>query len=304
MDELDRVASLLTDARIPVVALKNAGITRGIFRCLGCSPMGDVDLLVQRSDFAKAHSLLIGMGYVCASRNPFETGSLEEGCFSGGTEYWLELAGAGKLWLELQWRPVAGRWLRPDQEPSGDELMARSVAIEGTQIRLLCPEDNLLQVCLHTAKHSFVRAPGFRLHSDVDRIVRGAAIDWASFVHTAERLEVKTAVYLSLAIPAELLGTPIPESVLERLRPRAQQEHALRNAIKAAGLFHPQARKFSNAAYIRFVAMLYDTPGGLLRAVIPDTAWMKRQYGFHSSALLPLYHARRLWSLALHRVGI
>jgi len=304
MHELDRVARLLAADGIQVVALKNAGITRGSFCCMGCSPMGDVDLLVRRSDFAKAHNLLLGLGYVCASRNPFETGSIEEGCFSGGTEYWLELENTGKSWLELQWRPVAGRWLRPDQEPSGDELMARSVAIKGTPVRLLCPEDNLLQVCLHTAKHSYVRAPGFRLHSDVDRIVRGTAINWTSFVNTVERLEVRTAVYLSLALAVELLGAAIPETVLAQLRPTARKERALRNAINAAGLFHPKSRKFSNAAYIRFAALLYDNPRGLLRAVVPNKAWMKRQYGFQSSALLPIYHARRLCGLALHRVGI
>jgi hypothetical protein len=304
LDELDRVANLFACHGVQLVALKNAGIARGIFRCLGCSPMGDIDVLVRRSDFVTAHRLLIANGYTCASRYPLKQDCFEEGCLSGGTEYRRILESAGEFWFELQWRPVAGRWLRPHQEPDVDELMARSVAVPSTTIRLLSPEDNLLQVCLHTAKLSFVRAPGFRLHSDVDRIVRGTAINWASFVRSAERLEVRTAVYLSLAIPAELLSTPVPAPVLAQLRPRSRKEVALRKSIAVAGLFHPRARKFGNGAYVRFVAMLYDNRSGLLRAIVPDSAWMKRQYRFKSSALLPVYHARRWWDLAFRRVGI
>ena len=54
----------------------------------------------------------------------------------------------------------------------GDDLIDRSQQIEGTSLRILSPEDNLLQVCLHTAKHSYVRSPGFRLHLDVDQLFR------------------------------------------------------------------------------------------------------------------------------------
>ena len=86
-----------------------------------------------------------------------------------------------RLWWELQWRPVSGRWIRPDQEPDSAGLVDRSRPMEGTRARLLSPVDNLLQVALHLAKHSYVRAPGLRLHTDVDRVVRRQPIDWEAF---------------------------------------------------------------------------------------------------------------------------
>ena len=58
----------------------------------------------------------------------------------------------------------------------------------------------MLQVALHTAKHSYVRAPGFRLHVDVDRIVSTQNIDWKIFENMVCKLRVKTAVYISLAM--------------------------------------------------------------------------------------------------------
>ena len=302
--EVDRLAELLLARGIPLVALKNAGIARGIYRCAGCSPMGDVDLLVRRTDYVVVHEFLLKEGYTCNSRNPHESGTIREGKLTGGTEYQKDLPGVGTFWLELQWRPVSGRWLRPDQEPKGDELMARAVSVPGTAVKILAPQDNLLQVCLHTAKHSYVRAPGLRLHTDVERIVRGQEIEWDAFVNQVFSLRVRTAVYFSLWLPAKLLGTPVPERVLESLSPSPSKKRALLAILLRAGLFYPSRRKFSSMSYIRFNSLLYDSSLDLLRAVFPDREWMKSRYDFESPFLLPYYHVRRIVDLSARRVGI
>ena len=36
---------------------------------------------------------------------------------------------------------MAGRWIRPDQEPLADDLLDRSISIPGSSARLLSPED-------------------------------------------------------------------------------------------------------------------------------------------------------------------
>ena len=58
--------------------------------------------------------------------------------------------------LSCKWRPIAGRWIQPHNEPNGDELMDNSIKTKGSDVRILSPEDNLLQVALHTAKHYFM----------------------------------------------------------------------------------------------------------------------------------------------------
>ncbi len=42
----------------------------------------------------------------------------KRGLESGGTEYVKRLSDEA-VWIELQWRPIAGRWIRKDQEPDG-----------------------------------------------------------------------------------------------------------------------------------------------------------------------------------------
>ena len=45
------------------------------------------------------------------------------------TEKWAD----DVLWLELQWRPIAGRWISPEVEPKAEELIETSLAIEGSE---------------------------------------------------------------------------------------------------------------------------------------------------------------------------
>jgi hypothetical protein len=302
MTRLDHIAETLAGLGIPLVALKNAGIARGIQGCYGCCPMGDVDVLVRRSDFREAHRVLMELGYQFEFRSPLEMADTDEAERSGGTEYWMPDEGEERFWLELQWRPVAGRWIRPDQEPKGDALIDRSVSIEGSHVRLLAPEDNLLQVALHTAKHTYVRAPGFRLHTDVDRIVTKQSIQWDTFVSRVAELQVRTPAYFSLLLSARLLGSAIPENVLAELKVGDARCRWIARQLNRVGLLDPDAPKFRRWQYLAFNAALYDDLSGLWRAVFPGVEWMQQRYGTRSAWLLPWGYARRACDLLVRRV--
>ena len=300
LDELDQLAYLLMQSGIRVVALKNAGIARGIYDCYGCCPMGDVDLLVSRKDFLTAHTILLNNNYNFKYRSILEKENIQNAIKSGGAEYYKELKTGEKLWLELQFRSVAGRWICHEQEPEATGLLERSVKISGTEVRILSPEDNLLQVALHTAKHSFVRAPGFRLHTDVDRIVRYQKVDWDLFVENVIKLKVKTAVYISLLIPCELLGTPIPDVVLNTLSPMKIKTWLVCIIINKAGLFNPEEKKFSKITYILFNILLYDSYKLIFKNIFPNKEKMMDMYNC-KIFLIPFFYLKRFLDLLLIR---
>lgn len=255
----DDVAAVLAEAGIPTLALKNVGIARGIYPCAACTPMGDVDLVVQRPDFRKAHRLLIDHGLAHDTRAPqIEPADIDHGYESGGCEYRYG-AGADEVWVELQWRPVAGRWIQPHQEPDAGELIDRSRPIEGTALRLLDPTDNMLQVCLHTAKHSYCRAPGLRLHTDVHRLATYDPPDWDSLIDAVGDAEVATAVYFSLDIARSLLGSPVPDEVLDRLAPDPVRQRLVGGMLRRASIFDPHEHKFNRVEMIAFHGVLYDS---------------------------------------------
>ena len=301
MLELEKVASLFASYDIPLVALKNSGITKALYPHYGACPMGDIDVLVKKTNFRQAHNILIKQGYNLEFRSILEEENLDKAEQSGGAEYTVKLPNGDKLWFELQWRPVAGRWIRPDQEPSADELIEQSVKSEGSNVRILSPEDNLLQVALHTAKHTFVRAPGFRLHTDVDRIVRTTNINWDLFVSKVCALQVKTASFLSLAFAHDLLGTPIPLDVLDRIRPIAWKQHLMVKWLKYVGLFDPDKKKWGKLGYIIFVALLYDDIKGLFKGIFPPVTSINDYYSNKNKLWIPFLYLRRIIKLIFKR---
>ena len=303
MKELDRVGAALSKANIPLLALKNSGIARGIYHDLAGSPMGDIDVLVDMDDFDKAHATMLELGFTFDSRSPLGEKTVEAAKRSGGSEYRYVLEDGSTLWFELQWRPVAGRWINESQEPKAKYLIARSVPITGSDVRLLAPTDNLLQVALHTAKHSYVRAPGFRLHTDVDRIVRRCDIDWPTFCREVERLAVCTAVYFSLALASHLLHTPVPDWVLNRLKPVWWKRKLILRSLLRVDLFNPDDPKWSRLGYIMFNILLYDSYQGLLRGLFPSVQTMRQRHGLKSVWALPFFYVFRMMGLILKRAN-
>lgn len=300
MNELDKAAALLKSNSIPLVALKNSGITRSLYKNYGASPMGDIDVLVRKSDFRKAHKVLVDNGYVMKFRSPLEENNIDHAEQGGGAEYSVNLPSGGHLWFELQWRPVAGRWIRQEQEPSSETLMDRSLEINNSSARILSPEDNLIQVALHTAKHSYVRAPGFRLHTDVDRVVRESIIDWNIFTKRVTEMELKTAVFFSLALAHELIRTPIPKSVLIELSPSRWKKLLITKWLLKVGLFNPDSKKWGRVGYILFVIFLYDDFTCFWKSLFPSKQSMREKYGYQSS--IPVLHFKRILDLIKNRV--
>jgi hypothetical protein len=304
MDTLEEVATHLKQNSIEIVALKNAGITKGIYQNYACSPMGDIDLLVSTSNFHKAHQLLIeDMGFTFKFRSELDEEDIAEPFQGRRTEYYKKVADH-IIWLELQWRPIAGRWIQPHHEPGGDELLRRSISVKNSYVRILAPEDNLLQVALHTAKHSYVRSPGFRLHSDVDRIVRFQIINWDAFLNQVIQFKLKTAVYFSLFFAKELLETPISEDVLKKLKPNWFRKKVVLYYLSKAGLFNQQKKKFSKIGYIIFNLALYDSIFEIKKAIFPPFDTLKMKYNIKSKWQIPYYHLKRIKELLFKRAKL
>lgn len=301
MAALDIAANLLSENNIRMVALKNSGITRGLYARHGASPMGDLDVLVLEDQFSEAHKLLSKNGFKLKFRSALEKDTIESAIKSGGAEYSYKLPNGENLWFELQFRPVAGRWITADREPNTSELVARSISINNSSVRLLSPEDNLIQVALHTAKHSFVRAPGFRLHTDVDRIVLEQKIDWDLFVSKVSELRVKVAVYMSLSMAKSLLSTPIPSEVLLKLKPSSMKIFLINKWLARVGIFRPDEPKWSKPGYIIFVCLLFDDLSSFMSAIFPGKTELRKLYPNLNEKIWMLGYFFRIGDLILRR---
>lgn len=280
---LEEISVILKNHNIDVLLLKNTGIAKiGSLPC-GANPMGDIDLLVRADHLVKVDKLMLENGFVRMAE--------KQGIEPHEFEYVLNRGGA-KLRVEVQTRPVSGRWISSEQEPSGDFLWDNAKRIGVTNCFTFTPELALLLVGLHTAKHSFVRAPGFRLHTDVDRIVAGSNIDWAAFLLLARTFKVTVPVYFSLELARRFLGTKIPKFVLNDLKPSGLKVYFIETSLKRVGFLDPMAPKWSRVGYILFVVALFDDNKQFLRSVFPDLSLpsygyqaLNQKYGFFAHAI-------------------
>lgn len=287
-EQVEKLGEDMVAHNIPLVLLKNGGIAIDIMDDLAECPMGDIDMLCRKSDFMEAHKIILNHGFQFKFRSVYEFENLDEAFADGSTEYSIP-DGEELAWVELAWRPVAGRWIRKDKEPNADQLVADSHVAAHSCCRVLSNEDNLLQVSIHTAKHSYVRAPGYRLHLDVDRIVSNKTIYWDKFKAKVDAVGSRTAVYFSLYFAKEILGTKVPEEVLNYLKPRECKRKKILNMLLKAHLMHPHDRKFSKIGFLRFQTSLYDTFGDFLAVLFPPMEQLRAKYRFKSTIKAPYY---------------
>ena len=283
------ICRIMDENGIRMVVLKNGGIMSDMVADPAACPMEDIDSLVKKSDFKKAHQILVDNGFHFKFRSEFEFEDLEAAFRDGSTEYRIDTPAGGDMWFELAWRAVAGRWIRRDLEPDTDMLSENAYFAQNSKVGILSPEDNLLQVSVHTAKHSYVRAPGLRLHLDVERIVAHKTIDWDLFLEKVEATHVKASTYYSLYLANMLFDTPIPQYVLDALYPGKTKDRRIMKLISQAGLLHPGQRKFSKLQFLRFQTSLYDSVKDAWFVLCPPNGGLKEIYGYSNSLLTPYY---------------
>jgi hypothetical protein len=164
-------------------------------------------------------------------------------------------------------------------------------------------EDLLLQLCVHNASHGFIHRPGIRLHLDIDWYVRAAPINWEHFVALVKQYDVNTIAFLALAIPKAIWSTPVPDSVFLALRVPPWRKASIARLLRRTDLLKPDHSGLGRWQYAVLNMLFVDTFRDLWRGIFPDRAWMREHYGFTNDLLLPYYHGRRLFDLALRRVN-
>ena len=122
-DKAAEICAKMAERGIRMVVLKNGGIMSDMVKDAAACPMEDIDSLVKKSDFMKAHQILIESGLAFKFRSEYETEELEKAFRDGSTEYYITTPAGKDMWFELAWRAVAGRWIRLDLEPDCDALI-------------------------------------------------------------------------------------------------------------------------------------------------------------------------------------
>lgn len=208
-------------AAVDVIVLKGALLAEVVYGNVALRSMGDIDLLVRRSDLSRARDIALEKGYV-----PLGLPSIE--WHSEGHQLTRLLL--GELELEIHWN------IEDDASPFAidpDRLweQARPVAVAGVPALMLSPEDLLLHLCLHTTYNhgSLVFDAGLRSFSDIAEVIRrfGDELDWEALTRRARAWGVEKCTYVALRLAAEFFEAEIPGDTLRVLKPEGDVEQRL-----------------------------------------------------------------------------
>lgn len=231
--QLRRVLDAHMAAGIPAIPVKGLVLGETVYGDPTVRPSVDLDVLVRSSDLEASRAVLRELGFRQRSVHGFLALVHEF-----HEPAWAYGEGAEQVRLELHralWDPnLYGLAI--------DELWERAVPGEllGGPALLLSREDMLLHLAIHRSRSAL----RLRWVCDVAELVRrdAATLDWAALENRAARAGARTAVWLVLDMSARLLGAPVPEDVLRRLRPGPVRRAILERTAGVTATLRPAKR--------------------------------------------------------------
>jgi Uncharacterised nucleotidyltransferase len=204
--------SLLEQADIDTMVLKGGALARLYYSAPGTRPMGDVDVLVRRRQVRQAIDVLEQNGWKLDAAGPIE-GFLP-------THHSCGCSHPRGRNLDLHWSPL---WQPTDEQSFWD--YAIPLEIGGAQTRALCPEDQLLHLCVHGVSWE-MRRPYWAADAILLMRSRQGKLDWLRLLEQARTNELSLALEHGLRFLRDDLDLDIPSTVLEQLSatPRSRSE--------------------------------------------------------------------------------
>jgi hypothetical protein len=201
-NELRRVVEALGGVGVPVIAYKGPALAHQIYGDVSLRSFVDLDVLVTPEDFLRARAALAGLGYAARARM---TALQEQALLRGECDQ--TLVGKPGLIVELHWA-VAPPHL--SFALATKELLDRSrpLDLEGTQVRVPCPEDLVLLLAMNGAKDVWRSLEPIVLLTGL--MVRREGLDWGQVHAVARRLGAERMVALALWLAVDLLEAPPP----------------------------------------------------------------------------------------------
>lgn len=212
--ELLRLLTLLDAQAIPALPVKGPVLSAAVYGDLALREFHDLDILIHRRDALRAKGVLLSSGYALA------TALKSDGFPSvyGKPEYCFRRERDG-LAVELCWRINPHYFLkRLDLETLG--ARRSPIRLMGATVDALPAEELLLVLCVHGNKHNWWL---LRWICDVAELIgTSPAMNWRRVLSMARTLGCRRSVTLGLSLARDLLGAPLPDTVLHEIEHDAQ----------------------------------------------------------------------------------
>jgi hypothetical protein len=245
--ELARIAEHFEKKELRAVPYKGSSLAESVYGDLALRSFSDLDFLIAPADFEAAKQALAELGY-----RPSAEPSPEAERIGLRIGYERAFGGAaGPNLVELQWG-VLPFFYAVDLRM--DDLLMRSgrTALEGREVPTLAPEDLLLVLCLHAAKHLWMRLIWV---CDIAETLRQPT-DFTQVLARARALGIARILGVSFWLVKNVLGSPIPKCAEELLAADAQVQ--VLGEEFAARLARGATYDFESSEYFRLILRLRE----------------------------------------------
>jgi len=244
---------------LQAVPYKGPVLAQSAYGDLGMRSYSDLDLLISPTDFERAKQTLGEIGYrPSTDLSP----AIERFWLRTGYERSFD-GDAGKHLVELQWA-LLPRFYAVDLYV--DDLLARSVrtVVGGCEVPCLAPEDSLLLLCLHAAKHLWTRLIWLAdiaetMRSQSRSQSRNQTIDYAHLFSRARKLGIARILGVSFWLVKNVLHAELPKLAEEMIVSDPQVPVLGREF--AARLARGAVYDFESTEYFRLILKLRERRG-------------------------------------------
>jgi hypothetical protein len=234
--------------QLPVLPFKGPVLAQALYGDPGCRTFSDLDILISPANFERAKEALAQLGYCpSAELSP----ATESFWLRNGYERSFDGPG-GKNLVELQWA-LLPKFYAVDLEVEG--LLARSGrAIVGEyEMRHLSPEDSVLVLSLHAAKHLWGRMIWL---VDIAQALRIEKIDYDLVLANARILGITRILGVTFWLVKNVLEGELPAQA-EKIIASDQSVVPLGQEF-ATRLEHASTYDFASTEYFRLILKLRE----------------------------------------------
>ena len=206
LEELVRLHKLFKARGIPNIPYKGVLLSRLLFNDYISRETSDIDFLIDKKYFSRAHAIILNEGYKPRFYNPdFEKQFLK----SSHELLYRKNSPAGAIKIEMHWAATSNMMSIPLPD---EYLLAglQTIRLQGEDIDIFDLQRHLLILLVHhgvndvwrTLRHSIDLAVFIEKYSD--------AIDWDTFITAAKKYKINHTTAIGMQITRQLFGIEIP----------------------------------------------------------------------------------------------
>lgn len=207
--EMFRLANSFRAEGMIAVPYKGPLLAAQAYGSLAMRQFTDLDFAIRQKDLPKAAALLEANGYHAA----YGATEPREGTHPTHSEYQF-VRPSGNVIVEMQ-TEITLRYFPRKLDFDALEKRLTSVSIAGGDILSFSPEDTLILLSVHGAKHFWERLMWIADISELSQAAPG--IRWTEAFSRAQEMGVSRPLNLALHLAHRMLEAPLPDEVLEKI---------------------------------------------------------------------------------------